>query len=330
MQFRMNVFGFLYSKKHPGMDGNYGLWDQKMALEWVNDNIEAFGGDSKCITVFGQETGGVSIADHIQSSEAKDLFQNAIIMSGPSFYSNQDQPNKRTSASTDIILERVKCSDAKDKLDCLRDVAPDDLISALPNRAFAFSAVFEDEYLPVEQSEVLIKSFFNDVNILMGYVQNDAGVLQATLEPEVYAKSELNLDDAAELIGRNFEQDAIDKLIKKYIGDPAKGPYSTPQIQQGLIRLANDHVVFCPIYEYAGRAVGRQDKGSMFIYGLYHSPTTHYWPECTMNPEFGVCATDDLLLIFGVPFDKPDMFSDDDRKVSDRMMEEWTSFARNG
>ncbi|XP_074602032.1 acetylcholinesterase-like [Brevipalpus obovatus] len=330
MQFRMNIFGFLYSKKYPGMDGNIGLFDQKMALQWVNDNIEPFGGDSKRITLFGQESGGVSIADHIQSSEVKNLFQNAIIMSGPSFYSYQDQPNKRTSASTDIVIDRVKCSDAKDKLDCLRNVSPKDLISALPNRPFAFSAVFEDEFLPVEQSQTLIKSFFNDVNILMGYVQNDAGIFQGVLEPEVYTKAELTLDDAAELIGRKFEKGAIDKLIKSYIGDPAKGPYSTRQIQKGLIRLANDHAVVCSIYQYAGRAVGRQDKGNMFIYELNHPPTTHYWPQCTMNPEFGVCSTDDALMVFGVPFDRPDMFSDKDRQVSDRMMEEWTSFARNG
>ncbi|XP_074602147.1 acetylcholinesterase-like [Brevipalpus obovatus] len=330
MQFRMNIFGFLYSKKYPGMDGNIGLFDQKMALQWVNDNIEPFGGDSKRITLFGQESGGVSIADHIQSSEVKNLFQNAIIMSGPSFYSYQDQPNKRTSASTDIVIDRVKCSDAKDKLDCLRNVSPKDLISALPNRAFAFSPIFGDKYLPFQQSEVLRVSYFNDVNILMGYVRNDVGIFQATLEPEVYAKAELTLDDAAELIGRKFEKGAIDKLIKSYIGDPAKGPYSTRQIQKGLIRLANDHSVKCPIYGYISNAVARQDNGKTYVYELAHSPTTHYWPQCTMNSEFDVCSADDVLMIFGVPFDRPDMFSDKDRQVSDRMMEEWTSFARNG
>lgn len=173
-------------------------------------------------------------------------------------------------------------------------------------------------------------SYFNDVNILMGYVRNDAGIFQGILEPEVYAKSILTLDDAAELIGRKFEKDAIDKLIKKYIGDPAKGPYSTSRIQQGLIRLANDHAIRCPIYQYIGRATGRQDEGKSYLYELDHSPTTHYWPQCTMNPEFDVCSADDVLMVFGVPFDRPDMFSDEDRQVSDRMMDIWTNFARYG
>lgn len=59
IQYRLGPFGFLYTKdKTPS---NLGLWDQKLALEWVNKNIEAFGGDPNRITIFGESAGSMSV-----------------------------------------------------------------------------------------------------------------------------------------------------------------------------------------------------------------------------------------------------------------------------
>jgi len=57
--YRLNIFGFPGA---PGIQQNVGLLDQRMALEWVRDNIAAFGGDCSRITAFGQSAGSVSIA----------------------------------------------------------------------------------------------------------------------------------------------------------------------------------------------------------------------------------------------------------------------------
>jgi carboxylesterase type B len=59
INYRMNIFGFL-SVGHPASKGNYGLWDQKLALQWVHDNIHAFGGDPESVTIFGESGGGWS------------------------------------------------------------------------------------------------------------------------------------------------------------------------------------------------------------------------------------------------------------------------------
>ena len=53
--YRINVFGF---PGLPGMAQNLGLLDQRLAIEWVRDNIAAFGGDPTRITIFGQSAGG--------------------------------------------------------------------------------------------------------------------------------------------------------------------------------------------------------------------------------------------------------------------------------
>lgn len=59
LSYRINIFGFPGA---PGIQQNAGLLDQRMALEWLRDNIAAFGGDSERITVFGQSAGSVSVA----------------------------------------------------------------------------------------------------------------------------------------------------------------------------------------------------------------------------------------------------------------------------
>ena len=89
MNYRVGVLGFLV---HPELSkessakvsGNYGLLDQIAALQWVRDNIAAFGGDPNRVTIAGQSAGGMSVHSLIASPLAKGLFHRAIVQSGGS------------------------------------------------------------------------------------------------------------------------------------------------------------------------------------------------------------------------------------------------------
>jgi len=87
VNYRLNVFGFL---AHPELtkesahhaSGNYGLLDQAAALRWVHQNISAFGGDPRQITIAGESAGSVSVSAHMASPLSKGLFARAIGESG--------------------------------------------------------------------------------------------------------------------------------------------------------------------------------------------------------------------------------------------------------
>ena len=81
--YRLGVFGFLATEElaaedSNGSTGNYGLMDQIKALEWVRDNIAAFGGDPENVTIAGESAGAACVTALCTSPEAKGLFKRAI------------------------------------------------------------------------------------------------------------------------------------------------------------------------------------------------------------------------------------------------------------
>jgi carboxylesterase type B len=111
--YRVGIFGFL---AHPQLSaesprhasGNYGLLDQIVALEWVKNNIQAFGGDPRHVTAFGESAGAVSIAMLMTSPLAKGLFQQAILESPtlPPLADLASAERAGASVSTDIAALR--------------------------------------------------------------------------------------------------------------------------------------------------------------------------------------------------------------------------------
>lgn len=88
VNYRLGVFGFLahpWLTEEAGVSGNYGSLDQIAALNWVYENIAAFGGDPKNITVFGQSAGAMSTQTLISSPLTEDKIARAILQSGGSY-----------------------------------------------------------------------------------------------------------------------------------------------------------------------------------------------------------------------------------------------------
>ena len=85
LNYRLGPMGFVCLpelKEEAGFTGNYGLYDQLTALQWVRDNIAAFGGDPSSITIMGQSAGAMSVQQHCLSPLSRGLFRGAVMSSG--------------------------------------------------------------------------------------------------------------------------------------------------------------------------------------------------------------------------------------------------------
>jgi para-nitrobenzyl esterase len=83
LNYRLGSLGFL-SVPELGLTGNYGILDQRMALRWVAENIAAFGGDPRKVTIFGESAGAMSVGLHLFSIPSQpELFRAAIMESNP-------------------------------------------------------------------------------------------------------------------------------------------------------------------------------------------------------------------------------------------------------
>ena len=103
INYRLNIFGSAIDGKE--FTGNYGLWDQITAMQWVRNNIAAFGGDPDRITVMGESAGAVAVQNLMYAPQAKGLFHRAIMMSGGGLYHRNRYPEKYIKLWQDICAE---------------------------------------------------------------------------------------------------------------------------------------------------------------------------------------------------------------------------------
>ncbi|KAJ5915320.1 secreted lipase [Penicillium verhagenii] len=128
INYRVGGFGFM-----PGSEilkdgsANLGLLDQRLALEWVADNIEAFGGDPSKVTIWGESAGSISVFDQMAlydgniTYNGSPLFRGAIMDSG-SVVPADPVDGVKGQAVYDAVVKDAGCSEATDTLACLRDL----------------------------------------------------------------------------------------------------------------------------------------------------------------------------------------------------------------
>lgn len=122
LNYRLGWFGFLdlpsLSAEHPGEPhGNYGLLDQIAALEWVQANIAAFGGDPSNVTIFGESAGGMSVNDLMVSPLSRGLFTKAISESGLGLIHTPTDAEAQAAAA--VFTEKTKAGNDPVKLRAL-------------------------------------------------------------------------------------------------------------------------------------------------------------------------------------------------------------------
>ncbi|KAJ3655564.1 hypothetical protein Zmor_014687 [Zophobas morio] len=353
--YRLGVFGF-FSTLDDAAPGNFGLKDQTMALKFVYENIECFGGDKNRITLSGQSAGSGSVSLHLISPLSKGLFQQAISQSGAALNLwakpiNALQPNITAALAvftgcTNYLGNNIKL------VNCLREVEATALAETADKFKYfsiepltPYTIVTEitsdsnpNPFLTKDPLEYLQAGEFMKIPWIIGTTQ-DEGILrvsQLTRQPEILKTLNANFSSLIPQIlglqlsvGLNTSQ-LYQNIINFYLGGDAFVDVSNPRSIQGFIDLYSDRAFIYGIYQsivlqsrkgHKPIWVYNFDYKGRFTYGDLFAATPN-----NINFKWGVSHCDDLLYLFRSPALFPDLDEAMDLHMSDSLLALWTNF----
>ena len=173
INYRLGLLGFLdLTQMEGGEDyaesGNLGLLDQVAALEWIQRNIAAFGGDASQVTIFGESAGGGSVSLLTVMPRAHGLFQRAIVESGSVALSS-------TRAEHKLLIERLQKATGAKCVDDLMKLSESELMTINEglNKYNCFP-LRDGSILPLDPYAAYASGAANDIDMLMGTNSDEA------------------------------------------------------------------------------------------------------------------------------------------------------------
>jgi para-nitrobenzyl esterase len=233
INYRLNALGFLAGRTtfdKYGTTGNWGHLDQILALEWIRDNIAAFGGDPDNVTIGGESAGSYSVSALILSPLAKGLFRGAIMESGTilgaaaaSYYPKCDLA--RSIEQGRMLSSVFQADDDAEGLARLRQVDATvlaqltqfswDQTSLAP---FALMPVFDGKVIPENPYKALKEGTFNKVGLLWGFNGDEGSIFvpETTTEPTYAMLTAINCGyDKVRTVLDRFPVDADNPAFRR-------------------------------------------------------------------------------------------------------------------
>lgn len=229
VNYRVAGFGFM-----PGAElreegsTNLGLLDQRMGLEWVADNIAAFGGDPDKVTIWGESAGAISVLDQMAlfggdaDYNGKPLFRGAIMNSG-GVAPAEPVDSPKAQKIFDTVVQNAGCSSASNSLDCLRGLSYDkflDAANSVPgilsynSLALSYLPRPDGHVLPDSPDALIAAGRYHAVPMINGN-QEDEGTLFALFQPNLTTTAKL-VDYLKEFYFAGASKSQITSIVNSY------------------------------------------------------------------------------------------------------------------
>jgi para-nitrobenzyl esterase len=256
MNYRLGALGFmahagLSAENADGTSGNYGLLDQQAALHWVQDNIEAFGGDRDNVTIFGESAGAHSTMLHLVMPGSQGLFHKAIIQSGLALLPLGDLDYGEQQGARFAAAMGCDQQDDAEALDCLRALSAEQIVAGpeqaadqLPGGIFyqdqdtslMFRIVVDDTHITGQPRQLYTDGQAAAVPVLHGTNTMEGTIFHIGLFGDTPVENETEYLDA---LTRTFE-DAASEIEAQYpVAD-------YPSANDALIEVSGDALLVCP------------------------------------------------------------------------------------
>lgn len=342
INYRLGILGFL-STEDDVSPGNNGLWDQIIALQFIKNHIESFGGNPNSITIYGASAGGASVHFHFLSKPSRGLFHKGFSLSGNLLnnWALMEQPLLKTQK----IARNLNCStlNSSAMIECLRGKSGREIVQQLvtfqplARNPFAPFGPVVDRWakhplLPKHPSKLIRGKKFADLPWLISYTESEGLCSGAALFPKPIL-TDLNdhwEDYASHILDFNFtvKTNLHDLISKKIRYEYFKNNDLTQETFMDLILMLGDGLFLDGIYKSLNLQNPRM-KSSIFMYYYGYRPfksVSDGLSKSTRN--FGASHMDDHIMMVKSHLGAPR--TSEDYKIQRIMTKLLVTFARTG
>jgi len=348
LQYRLGALGFLYLGPEAFGETkaaytNLGLRDQVLGIEWITQNIMAFGGDPTRVTLFGSEAGAISASYHIQNVHVSNLIQGVILQSGGPINNWAKKDAGVMKMKSFEFAKKAGCPTEARSLvtECLENLEVSRILSAQKSvcqdilEGNCFVPIIDDE--TVVSNEKVMNASRPRKAILQGYNSNEGFLQLMQFLTKQFPTEKLHSE--------GFSREMFLKMVSRMF--PLTGPQTHATIDflyaddielskeasvrfLTLERIVGDYLYNCgqeftlkhQINEHQSNP---ENEPHMFRYKFSWQPSRDRWPRWS-----GVKQGDEIQFIFGVPLDNPADYLIEEKEFSKQIMKYWANFARNG
>ncbi|MEV6238542.1 carboxylesterase family protein [Lentzea sp. NPDC051838] len=317
--YRVGIEGFALVE---GTPANRGLLDQVAALEWVRDNIGAFGGDPGRVTIFGQSAGGGSVAALLAMPRAAGLFHRAVASSVPGPFFTPELASDITAAcAAELGVRPAELSTVDPEL---LPAVVDELMAKIgqfagrwgqtAHKQIPFAPVVDGDVLPVTPWEAVAAGAAKDIALVVGHTRHEQRVL-TLIEGMLGQVTDQQAATALDIFAPG--PDGARRYRESF---PDAGPDELYDL------VCSDWVFRMPSLRLAEAQVAAGGRAHVYVLA---------WEAPGMGGALGACHGLDVPLVFGnLDRGQPAVLIGEDTsaaaEVSDRMRRAWTGFALTG
>ena len=329
--YRLGPFGFLASPSLAAQDpdgstGNYGIQDQRAALQWVRANIASFGGDPRRVTIAGQGAGAGSVSNHLVMPRSAGLFAGAITESGP-FAPWSAQTLSQSSVKFLDMAGALGCAAATNAsaltdpavLRCLRSATTQELLhatGAVPGSGLlTWSPVVDGVELAATPADLAAAGrIVNAVPVLQGSNLNEGSMFTDAWAAHDITPAQFETALSKWLLGNATAAAQVARLYPPSAYNDTWWAFSAA-LGQGAVN--------CPTRTSARdlAAVG------VPVYQYYYTHELALVRELLASQRLGVCHGSELVMVFQL---RELLWSAAERELADAFLRYWFNFVATG